>query len=326
MPILRNIYLIFILSLIFGCKQKEIEQSNKTNEETLEQKIKSKPNIFLKFWKNMSKKEFDDVCDLLIKEGSLRLETGRGLVYDTGKNNLKISSFNFSENYENSFLIDCNGDFIDEQILKNRKTIDGIKLYDFNSEMYNIYKEKYGLPDYIIKSRLIFRLEENPLHNNLNNNEKSIGKLIKFLNESEYNDITKQDKWSKLSYITDYSKRITIEKDTILENDKAILLFKECKDKCLREPLYIFYEDDSNSETNNNEKTISFGNKNSKLRIVVYEDRSYLSLIYLDKGTYKSIIEKKKKREQENLDNINRSKELEEKRKEKRIKEHKNEI
>lgn len=165
------------------------------------------------------------------------IESKGGFYYKMGEHDLCIKIFNFSDTYDNSFKIDCNG----KRINKNFKDIiDGIELSGFDEATYNIFKEKYNLPNCIYEESAKFILEENPLYKNPNAKENEKGKEIKVLDENEIKDIFelhKNPEWFEIGYVP-VLRTLTIKNDIVIQKENAIILFKVCKDICYRENPY----------------------------------------------------------------------------------------
>mgnify|MGYP007011068777 CR=1 FL=1 len=134
--------------ILFSCNSKE-NNTTENNDEINSRNLKlandlaNKPKIFLKFWRNMSVQEFDTVVKILISEKVLEQKSYRAIYYLTPKCKSELKPI-----------------FVNDS-LKQLELLNGICLYD-------IFKEKYNLPD-LLEKRLVERryieknLEYNPV-------------------------------------------------------------------------------------------------------------------------------------------------------------------
>jgi hypothetical protein len=160
------IYVLASLSII-ACK-KESENVTTDNEvkpnieiDSFNYKLKNNPKYFLKFWGNMTQKEYSRVKGILISEGKINYSDQ----YIAGDELIKFEP-----------IIDS----------KNNSVI-GIELFEFSENFYNLLKEKYNL-DPLGTKKMIAKcyIERNPCYIKVDCDEKyKRGEFIKVTNEDE---------------------------------------------------------------------------------------------------------------------------------------------
>jgi hypothetical protein len=298
---IKKIFFVIIILSFINCKDnlnsnKLLKNQKLNNSKNLFQnKLKSETKIFLKYWSDMTKEDFDKVNDLLLKENIIK--TNGTIEYLMGKQSLYLRSFNFSDNYENSFkLSEINRN-------KNYNTIDGIQLYGFDIETYNLFREKYSLPEYVLENSATFILEENPFYDNPNAEENEIGKKIEILEINEVKNIFEKNlypEWEIVGYVPEI-EQITLEKEIIIKEKEKVVIFKVNKDIEARvggvyNGCWYYYR--------NNDKK-------DRLRIVAIPNNSYLTVTYLSKDKYETINEVGKIKNEKNLLEKNKEKEKE---------------
>lgn len=145
---MRKIFIaLSFIFILFSCNSKENKATQNNNEVNsrnlkLANNLANKPKLFLKFWRNMSAQEFDTVVKILIGEKVLEQESYSTIYYLTPKCKSELKPI-----------------FVNDS-LKQLELLNGICLYD-------IFKEKYNLPD-LLEKRLVERryieknLEFNP--------------------------------------------------------------------------------------------------------------------------------------------------------------------
>jgi hypothetical protein len=304
--LLKSISILFLFSTTIRCKQ---ELNNiKTEEKEIvvevennfEDKLKNESKIFLKYWKGATYDEYHKINELLIGEGVL--ERNAGLYYKMGLNKMMINPFFFSD----SFVIGCDGRR-GSQGSRNHKdndVIDGIELSGFDEDIYNIFKEKYNLPNLVFKKSADFILEENPLYNNSKADEKVAGTLIRALDENEIHEIFELNKSSEwyngVGYVPNINM-LSIKKNIVIEKDNVVILFRVCNDICSNSyaTAWFYYK--------NNDR-------NSKYRIVVFPDNSMLTVTYFDKDVYNKAMKEKESHKNNYLRKLNEEEENNKKR------------
>jgi|GEM_PF-5947640 len=276
-------YLLLLLFSLLGCNQSSTSTSSlkapisqTSNSNTLVEKLKSKPKIFLKFWSGMSYEEYFAVCNILDKEGI----TQNGY-------------------YQNS-KIDCTlqNDIITAIVLKN-----------VNSELYQLYKKKYNLPPLIEKTTITENyVENNPEYNptmTYTNGSKTTVLPNCFRDKAQ--EIPDNSRVNLVPTDEDITKFMIDNEYTIDKKDFVIIINQEIVSDPLNTYRYSLSDNkDIERYLSSDQGKETFGNNfmgglnadcintNSKLRYVTKNHYPYITITYMSKKEYLSFLKKRK--------------------------------
>jgi hypothetical protein len=279
-----TIHLLFFLFLLLSCNKVENEIPQKkdlviSKSNSFVYKLKNEPKYFLKFWKNMSKNDFERVKKILIKEG--KLDKIYGIKY--GKNSSLIEPI----------------------ILED--TVRGIKLITVNDAIYSLYQEKYQLPNLVKKSSIGICFKElNPCYLKPDcDNYLRVDKNIKEVNLEEVIQNTNLSEFIH-KYYNFYLPKYSIE----LENDNATIIIEDDTETIERMPVgwLLNKKPEHNSTSNffypkkNNSDDIFISRDLTRYRYVVLENEpniiiEYYPIKYLKQR--KEYLKRKRKMEKE---------------------------
>ena len=262
----------------------DLIDSSLVEDENFQSNLINKPKLFLKYWSGMSEKEFNKVSEILENEGVVKNEDG--VSYLIGDETLKVNLF-----FSQSDYISC--------IYKQDESVSvssGINLWGFNENKYNLFKQKYNLPNYIIKKSAQFILEDNPIFNS-NDNENKVGENPVYLKERDVIDFIGgiENKFNYPPNLFENYTRVTVPYNIVREKDDVVVLFEDVKD--VYNPITFEGEYDS--------QVASFfylnNDKKSKKRIVKISNFSSLRVTYIPKSYYYDMIQSNKAREENDL-------------------------
>lgn len=313
--------LILILSILQSCKNEKkndivpkfnTDRQFKTiiSKSTFEEKLKKEPKLFLKFWSGMTKNEFEKVVNILNEE---KILLGR---YNSISSPIRflVREHCYSEMYasfDNS---------------KEPKLV-SIKLYDlatFPNCLYDLYKEKYGLPHLLQKTETDYEyVENNPNYSPKMSYTDENNKLV-FLNEA-FNDkssfIKNNGKIEKKTFLPSRPTYILPESPITINKDSVVIVIDQVKyenksysynlrqSQALRNYESSIFNDSFNKWL----EEVKFVETNSKLRTVS------LKSIYSINATYMSVSEYNRRKQDRN-NQIKDSLETEKRKKEKLLK------
>ena len=309
---MKQIFIIaFFGVLLFGCNTKENNSSLENNNETsvkypnLSNDLKDKPKLFLKFWKNMTKQEFDTVSKILVNEKILELENYASLYYLTPKCRVKLNP-----TFENDSL-------------------QGIELSNANC-LYELYKEKYNLPEFseraIVQRRYI---DKNPEYNPSMSyiSDKGEVKLPEcFIDKSSYSVSGKQT----LPIDESEAKEKVLPKSPIvIKKDDNVIIFRQTFYEIPSPTITYSLQLNPEMKKFQDEKPLSsvleygkFISKNSKYKIEEILSSSVITITYKSLENYNKNIDKESERNQILKQKLEREKQE----KQKRIESVKNEL
>jgi hypothetical protein len=313
--------LILILSILQSCKNEkknDIEQNVNTNiqfkpiirKSTFEEKLNKEPKLFLKFWSGMTKNEFEKVVNILNEE---KILLGRyNSIYSFIRFLVSEHCYSkMSASFDNS---------------KEPKLV-SIKLYDlatFPNCLYDLYKEKYGLPTLLQKTETDYEYVENnpnysPKMSYIDENDKLI-----FLNKA-FNDkssfIKNNGQIEKKTFLPSRPTYKLPESPITINKDSLVIVIEQVKydnksysynleqSQALRNYRSSIFNDSFNRWLDESK----FIETNSKLRTVS------LKSIYSINATYMPVSEYNK-RKQDKSNQIKDSLETEKRKKEKLLK------
>ncbi|MEY8847284.1 hypothetical protein AB9K26_00590 [Psychroserpens sp. XS_ASV72] len=312
--------IILILPFLQSCKnEKKNDITPKINntqfkttisKSTFEEKLKKEPKLFLKFWSGMTENEFQKVVNILNEEKVL---LGN---YNNISNPIRflVREHCYSEMYarfDNS---------------KEPKLV-SIKLYNlatFPNCLYDLYREKYGLPLLLQKTETDYEyVENNPNYAPKMSYTDENNKLV-FLNDA-FNDkssfIKNNERIEKETFLPSRPTYILPENPIVINKDSLVIVIDQVKyedksysynleqSQALRNYQSSIFNDSFNKWLDESK----FIETNSKLRTVS------LKSIYSINATYMSVSEYDK-RKQERNDQIEDSLETEKRKKAKLLK------
>lgn len=242
---MKKAFIYLLLILFFGCKEKERNSypnhyknevintdslKSTSNKDEFKNKLNNEPKIFLKFWTNMTEKEYSTVIDILNKEGKL-------------KGNNYVSS-------EGLFQIEP---------IKRIDKIIGIRLSYVNNNLYKLYKEKYNLPPLKYKFNISeIYTEENPAYLKSKITSEDILKKGKKINTLSYNELLRNSYYC----LRELPPQDIINNPPQLEYPSALVslsLSNEFKIESDNSDIWIHEETEGNDDTMS-----AFGNENEQ--------------------------------------------------------------
>lgn len=308
--------LILILFFLQSCKNEknnDLTPSINTNgqfktiisKSTFEEKLEKEPKLFLKFWSGMTKNEFEKVVNILNEE--------------------KILMGKYYSNYSPiRFLVgeNCSSDMKARFDFSKEPKLVSIKLYnlaEYNC-LYDLYKEKYGLPNLLKKAETDYEYVENnpnysPVMSYTNDNKKLI-----FLNNA-FNDkssfIKNNDRIEKKTFLPSRTTYILPESPITIYKDSLVIVIDQVKHErksysysLNQSQAFLNYQSSIyNDPTNRWLNEAKFIETNSKLRTVS------LKSFYSINATYMSVTEYNKEKQERNnqikdsLETVKRNKE-----------------
>lgn len=273
---MKQIFIIVIFNiLLFGCNTKE----SNINTSNLSNNLTNKPKLFLKFWLNMTKPEFDAVVKILIKDKVLEQDDNSSIYYGTTDCQTKLNPI-----------------FINDSLR-------GLELSEGNC-FYELYKEKYHLPElneeFVEDSRYVY---ENPRYNPSMSyiSEKGVVKLPDFfLDKSSYSSVNqylqsnkngiKEKVLAKSPIVIKKGDYVIILTQTFSETPSNITTYSlELNPKMQKYLLKHVFEQTED---------IEYISRNSKYKIEEVLSSSVIKIKYKSLLDYTRNVEKQTKREQ----------------------------
>ena len=280
---MKQIFIIAIFNiLLFGCNTKE----NNINTSNLSNNLRNKPKLFLKFWLNMTKQEFDAVVKILIKDKVLEQDDNSSIYYGTPDCQTKLNPI-----------------FINDSLR-------GLELSEGNC-FYELYKEKYHLPElneeFVEDRRYV---NENPRYNPSMSyiSEKGVVKLPDFFKDkSTYSSVNQYLQSDK----NGIKQKVLAKSPIVIKKGDYVIILTQTFDE--RASNITEYSLDLNPEIKKNssrkslsERTIDenyikqmeYISKNSKYEILEIVSSSVIKIKYKSLLDYNQNVEKQFKREQ----------------------------
>ena len=273
----------------------EVNINNKEKEALkLQDNLKYKEKIFLKYWEGMTYSEFYDVSSILETEGKTKIRHG-DFYYNVGETSLKITPL-FDKSLEPEVLV-------------------GLKLTGFTEESYKLYIDKYNFPKYSFKE-VEYILESNPLLSTQSDSsskdidEYTIGNRISNLTYKEAQDIVYNDSDYSRDFIELHSiatlfalKTIVIPNEAVFKNNRVIVKASMTK---VDFPITI------TKKASYKRRSVRFvypnENNKSKNRVVVKHEDYELSIMYLSESFFRNELLINENFKKEILENSKRKK------------------
>ncbi|MGL2963897.1 hypothetical protein ACSVH2_08785 [Flavobacterium sp. RSB2_4_14] len=227
---MKTLITIISIIILLSCNSKEQRQEDKqsidnikTNEsinrknEKFMQNLREKKKIFLIFWADMSFDDYNRAMEILIKKNTVRADLNQYSPYK----------------FENSiYLFESDWEMPFEPIFTNSGKLVSIRLMRVNKSVYNLYKEKYKLPELTKYNRIVEEaIENNPDYNPIYSYERD-GKKINLSAAyfDNHNSLQKGEiiRNKKISF--DMSTKLKFS-PIVAETDSSVIVFEQSKIK-----------------------------------------------------------------------------------------------
>lgn len=333
---MKNITFFLIMLMIVSCKdnsssnssidkpatQEQVAQFEKDKlnapteySESFYKDLKDKPKMFLKYWSGMTIEDYNNVSEILCKEGVLEKYGTLDYYYLSDKCKVVFKPI-FKDNL-----------------------ITAIEMYDNIDCIYPLFQKKYKLPNMVKKSRLdAYYIENNPKYKpetfyyDGRNNVSLPDAFIDKSNKLQANAIEKLPT-DNINSI--YTENKFYKDEFAIDNDSTMIIFNQKTSRNNSGDFYRYSLDESNemkeymkninslnSIVKNRNNELKYIECNSKTRTVIAASNTYKTIIYMSKKDYTAqTLESKNKTDREKNDVL-----LEQQQKKERSKKSYNEI
>lgn len=241
--------------------------------------LKDKPKIFLKYWSGMTIEDYNNVSEILFKEGTLEKYGALDYYYLSDK---------------------CKAVF--KPIFKDDLII-GIKMYDNIDCIYPLFQKKYKLPNMVKKSRLnAHYIENNPKYKPetsyfdgsnfvslpdafIDKTSRLQANTVKKLSTETINSIYTENKFYKDEFTIDNGSTVIIFKQKVSSN-KSGDFYKYSLDESNEMKEYMENLNSLNSLDKNKNNELKYIECNSKTRTVIASSNTYKTITYMSKKDY----------------------------------------